>query len=219
MASIAPLEWVRPPQQARSHRTLERILDAAEELFGQRGFEGTTVAEIARAAQSSVGALYARFADKEALLRCVFERIFQQGVATVEEVTRPQRWVAVPTSDMLHMALRFLVQVYRERRRLLTAFASTPIPEIHSYSSRMGEVITNQVVALFQYRSEVGTVADLPRAVGFCVWMILASLQARALHDFEDGPPLSDDEIAAEATQMFMSYLGMSYPATGDLKG
>ena len=47
------LQWVRPPQQARSQETLERLLDAAETLIAEKGFEDTPVAEVASRAGSS----------------------------------------------------------------------------------------------------------------------------------------------------------------------
>ena len=76
MDSGEQLEWVRRPMQERSQRTLERILSAAETLILEVGFEGATVAEIVRRADSSVGAFYTRFKDKDALLRCLIDRFF-----------------------------------------------------------------------------------------------------------------------------------------------
>ena len=59
---------VRPPKQARSQQTLERLLVAAETLLAERPWEQIGVAELCAAADASVGAFYARFTDKDALL-------------------------------------------------------------------------------------------------------------------------------------------------------
>jgi AcrR family transcriptional regulator len=48
--------------------TRERLLRAAAEVFAQRGYDGTRVADIAAAAGVSNGALYAHFASKAELL-------------------------------------------------------------------------------------------------------------------------------------------------------
>lgn len=48
--------------------TRERLLHAAAEVFAQRGYEGTRVADIAAAAGVSNGALYAHFGSKADLL-------------------------------------------------------------------------------------------------------------------------------------------------------
>jgi len=46
----------------------EAILDAALELFSERGFHGTTVAMIAERAQVAAGTIYRYFADKDDLV-------------------------------------------------------------------------------------------------------------------------------------------------------
>ncbi len=45
-------------------RTREKILQAARTLFNERGYDGATVRDIARAAGLSTGAVFASFADK-----------------------------------------------------------------------------------------------------------------------------------------------------------
>src|ERR1700750_2467546 len=48
--------------------TRERLLRAAADVFAERGYDGTRVADIAAAAGGSHGALYAHFASKADLL-------------------------------------------------------------------------------------------------------------------------------------------------------
>ena len=48
--------------------TRERLLRAAADVFAERGYDGTRVADIASAAGVSNGALYAHFASKAQLL-------------------------------------------------------------------------------------------------------------------------------------------------------
>ena len=53
---------------ASSASTRERLLRAAADVFGARGYDGTRVSDIARAAGLSNGALYAYFGSKAELL-------------------------------------------------------------------------------------------------------------------------------------------------------
>ena len=62
--TLNKVEWVKPTHQARSQETLERILEAAEELVSERGFDNATVSEIVRRASPGYfpappGTLYA----------------------------------------------------------------------------------------------------------------------------------------------------------------
>jgi AcrR family transcriptional regulator len=52
----------------------ENILDATELLFGDRGYQGTSIEQIAVASEFSVGAIYTFFDNKKALLAAVLQR-------------------------------------------------------------------------------------------------------------------------------------------------
>ena len=62
---------VRPPKQKRSQESLERVLAASIELLEEEGFDAFTIQDVSRRADVSVGAIYARFGNKESLLRAV----------------------------------------------------------------------------------------------------------------------------------------------------
>lgn len=65
--------------------TRERILDAALSLFRKKGFDGTTMREIARAAGMSLGAAYYYFETKEALVLAYYQRVQDQHERLVAE--------------------------------------------------------------------------------------------------------------------------------------
>ena len=50
-------------------QTRNRVLAAARKLFGEHGYEGATIRDIAAAAEMSTGAVFANFADKSDLFR------------------------------------------------------------------------------------------------------------------------------------------------------
>jgi AcrR family transcriptional regulator len=63
-------------QRRLHHQDLSRtqLLDAAEEVFGRKGFHDTTLKEVAELAEFSVGSVYSFFANKEDLFRQIFVR-------------------------------------------------------------------------------------------------------------------------------------------------
>ncbi|GLH81709.1 TetR family transcriptional regulator [Bradyrhizobium sp. SSBR45G] len=63
----------RPPK-ALAGNIEERILDAAREVFLERGFDGTSIDEIAERAPASKPTIYARYAGKPALFAAIVER-------------------------------------------------------------------------------------------------------------------------------------------------
>jgi AcrR family transcriptional regulator len=69
MAAIAATDDLRvTPDRPAGDDIGLRLLDAAAEVFAERGYEGAGVAEIARRAGVTTGAIYSRFAGKADLL-------------------------------------------------------------------------------------------------------------------------------------------------------
>lgn len=117
----SPLGTIRPGKQRRSERTLEAILDAAEELIAKQGYAATSVNEIAHQAGVTIGALYGRFGSKEALLQGLFERLSQQTTNVFDkligdlEIDKPRFRLA------LERSMEAMQWLYRERAALLRA--------------------------------------------------------------------------------------------------
>jgi AcrR family transcriptional regulator len=61
--------------ERRGEHTRERILDAAEALFADRGFEGTALRDVAGRVGIRTPSLYNHFPSKEALYAAVLERV------------------------------------------------------------------------------------------------------------------------------------------------
>src|SRR5262245_24544105 len=131
MARAVPLqlETVSGPKQARSERTLQRLLDAAEALIKEKGHAAVSIPEIARRAGSSVGGFYARFRDKNELLRALEERHFIELWQRLEALADARRWENVPTAQVVEAAVAELVTVTREKRRLMQAFLVSAIQD------------------------------------------------------------------------------------------
>jgi AcrR family transcriptional regulator len=65
----------RRTQAQRSATTQQAIVATARDLIAERGFEATTIEEIARGAGVSKGALYHHYADKTEVLAAVYEHV------------------------------------------------------------------------------------------------------------------------------------------------
>ena len=70
----AVAEASRPNQRLQAkRRTREKILAAARQLFAERGYEASTIRDIAKAAGMSTGAVFASFTDKSDLFTEIAE--------------------------------------------------------------------------------------------------------------------------------------------------
>ncbi|MFE0024856.1 TetR/AcrR family transcriptional regulator [Amycolatopsis sp. NPDC059021] len=88
MSQQSAEQGFRPPQQARSRESLQKVLAAAEHVLAERGIEEFTVAAVAEQAGMSVGAIYRRFSGKDQLLYAVKDQLLGQLETGVGEALR-----------------------------------------------------------------------------------------------------------------------------------
>ena len=210
-ASEAGLRWVRPPQQARSQQTLHRILDAAEALVSDKGFEDSPVAEVVRRAGSSVGAFYTRFRDKDGLLHALYDRYMAEAMATADEALDPERWEGASISEIIQAVTVFLTQIYRERAGLIRAFVvrNHADVEFRARQERLSHYVSEGLCALLLARRDEIAHPDPERAAAFGLTLVVSTLESVLLFgELRSGAlVLSDDELAAELTRAYLAYL------------
>jgi AcrR family transcriptional regulator len=203
----------RRPRQARSRATLDRFLAAAAELLAERCFEEATVAELVRRARSSVGAFYARFESKEALLHELDERVLEAGRASWAEFLDPVRWKGKPASALVEGLVARLVDGRRKRRGLLRALAlyarARPDSAFARRGAELNRLLTRHLTErLLERRREIGH-PDPARAVAFA--LELADSVTRDAIVFEDtgfAPArLTDRELKSELAGALRLYL------------
>lgn len=70
-------------QDERRAATRGRLIDAGRHLFGSKGFDGVSQAELVRAAGVTRGALYHHFDGKEGLFAAVYQELQQEITARI----------------------------------------------------------------------------------------------------------------------------------------
>jgi AcrR family transcriptional regulator len=193
---------------------MERMLHAAEEVFGEKDFGDVTLAEIAARAGYTIGAFYARFTDKDALLRTLEERLY----ATVEEVLGRRAEAveegAMRLTDFLRAAVADAATIYRQRRgtfRALIAVARQD-PALRARMDRVNAATIERFTRAVE-RYPGGIAHPRPRiAAEFALVMIASTLRETIL--FADGwsvpRSLDDETLVEELSRSVVSYLGLS---------
>jgi len=109
------LTALNPPQQPRSRRTLERIVNAALELLEAKGPDGVTVQAVVARAKSSVGSFYARFGGKDDLLEYLGERVWDEALSRWNESVESRAWQDMDLAEITEGAVGLLIDVRRSR--------------------------------------------------------------------------------------------------------
>jgi AcrR family transcriptional regulator len=107
-----------PLRQEQAEATRQRILDAGLDLFASRGYPGTSVAEIARAAGVSVETIYASVGSKRGIIDALLGQIDVEAVAA-----RARRDAAANDGDpraAIAIVARIAADFWREHGKLVT---------------------------------------------------------------------------------------------------
>lgn len=77
-------------RQQQGEETRQRILDATIEIAAERGYEGTSMSQIAERAGVSMSSIYWHFADKDAVIAAVLERSHDRWFAEAHAYSVPR---------------------------------------------------------------------------------------------------------------------------------
>ena len=102
-------DFLQPPQQRRSQVRVEQILQAAAEVFWEKGYDVATTHDIAERAQTAVGTLYRFFPNKLAIFHVLEKRHKQYLDETVPQLMSPEAF-RLP----LAVVIRRIVETYAE---------------------------------------------------------------------------------------------------------
>lgn len=145
------------PKQSRSHQTYRSILEAAAELFADRGYEQTTTHQVAVKAGVSVGALYRYFSDKESILleiykqecQCLRDRIL--GEFSLADLIQKD----IPELVRRIIALAFKIYSERPGLRRVLSQQSRQIESLAELRRAQEEEVHKAVREIFKAAPEV----------------------------------------------------------------
>ncbi|MBU0704071.1 MAG: TetR/AcrR family transcriptional regulator [Chloroflexi bacterium] len=203
---------VQVPQQTRSRKTMNRILDVSQSLLEEKGFDELTIAEIVQRANCSVGAFYGRFRDKEALLHALDERFFQEFIAESEAILDARRWEGKPIAEIIEVVIAFLVGVYGKQIGVLRALT---LRARLNHDVRFGEReqtawdLFPRLQELLLARADEIAHPNPELAVRLGFLQVFYALREILLWEhLKSGFSISNDQLVSELTCSYLAYLG-----------
>ncbi len=187
-----------PPSTPRRNgaRTRERILDAAERLFAERGVAGVSLRAIIAEAGVNLASVHYHFGSKDALVNAVVGRyagpINEQRLARLDELER--RYGRRP-APLRRLVAAFVDPVFEravepDRGRNFTRLMGRLLAEPEYFFSRIApeqfQAVRDRFLAAFRR-----TLPELPSVEVFWRMMLMVGTLAAALRMGEFGPELS----------------------------
>jgi AcrR family transcriptional regulator len=173
------------PRQERSIEKRARLKRAGLALFGQKGYEGTSVEEIARRAELAVGGFYQHYRSKRQLLLALMDELLEK-LSGLNFRPKAATGGAMDTRAAVH---ELLAGAFSHDLRYLGAYrawqeATLSDPDLARKQEEIHAWTTKRVMAVFQFLQQLPgarhgvDIASLARAMDSFFW----SLLGRAVH-------------------------------------
>ena len=194
------------------------ILEQAGRLFAEKGFEGTSLMDIAQATELTRPALYHYFSSKDEILATLMEQVSSGAAGKLQDIVRGP----MPPTEKLREATRELVLDRAhapERFRMLDRSESalpTTIADRHLRAKRMALTGMTAIIAdgikAGEFRETDERVAAL-LVLGMCNWV------AWWYRPGKDGSPQALAETIAESAVTMLARPAHRIPAEPGVDG
>ena len=194
-----------------------QILEGAHAVFTARGFDASSMADIAAAANVSKGTLYVYFEDKEHLFIALIEREREKQKQGIYEALADIPDLAQALSRFGERLVRLITGGFALSAQRIVLGVAERMPELGREFYERGPMQgTRRLAAFLQRRVELGElgIEDPALAAAQFIDLCQSTLTRPRLFNAVPMPP-EDEEIArvvASAVTMFLAQYGVKKP-------
>lgn len=183
------------PLQERSRRTVEVILDAAAQVFSEKGFSGGTTNHIAERAGVSIGSLYQYFPNKDSILVGLLERHTADGQRHIEKLLNSVSVMNMKPRQLVREFVETLIseQLIDARLHKVLLEATLRSPAVLQRGREELDEIAQLVEQLMRAVPNIrikrkGLAAKVSAVAGFLLthWFVLYGTEDTDTHKFVD---------------------------------
>lgn len=189
----------------------QQILQAAAQVFAEKGFESATIREVARVARVSEGSIYRYFKNKQDLLVHLPRQFIQPPIEAFRAATMHAGAPPPPPEELLlSIAQNMVIAITHNRELMRVLFTSLPtmdeatratyVREVPAYAMEMFEsyVIAQQNAGVFR--------ADIDPAIAARILpgMVMFFLFVQEIVQPTDLPQFEYEKIIPNVVQIFL---------------
>jgi AcrR family transcriptional regulator len=194
----------------KAEQTRQRILEAALQLFRQKGFAATTMREVADAAGLATGAAYYHFPSKESIVLAFYDRARSELGPLLDEALAEPKKLEARIVAMISVKLRYFTQ-NRKFLGALIGSAADPSNPLSPFSAD-SESIRNFDLSYFEAviaESEVTPPKDLAPHLAAMLWMYQMGILFFWLTD-DSEEQARTHSLLSKSTRMLVQLLKLS---------
>jgi AcrR family transcriptional regulator len=206
-ARVREIEARKLPRQERSRLLVEAILQAAAEMFAERGYARTTTNKIAERAGVSVGSLYQYFPNKDSLLAALLAVHRAEVHPIIDAALARLADPAVPLEGSIRQLLGELLEAHRRNPAVTRALSASVIRESPAAAEHEkgeeGEKVAREICEVLVRRPDVRDGDHLAMAA------LLAQTTSQLTRWLAHDPPvgIEADTLLEETVQLLVRFL------------
>jgi len=188
------------PTREQAQQRMAELLDAALDMFLDRGFELTTIEAIAQSLGMTKRTVYARYADKAALFRAAVRQAIEQWVIGEDcLLDLGSRELPDALTEIARIRVKHLVSPQGIRLQRILAAESYRFPELASLTNDQGsQPLIDFLAGLLSRHAAEGSIRlDRPALAATVFFSMVVGGQVRiAVHGMAPDMKVVEDRIA-----------------------
>ena len=202
---------VSPTHQLRSKATLQALFHAGMRVCEAKEFKAVTIAELASAADISVGTFYGRFKNKEVFFAALQEITAESIEASVRQVTAAADFASRPDTEAVSALVGAWLAPVREYRGVIKASLNRGLSSqpgawspLRRAGRRVSDIFVAQLGPRLARRGKGSPERDIRIAMQFVFGLVVNSINN------DPGPlRINEDAMQANIEKFLARFLGL----------
>ena len=200
--TASPAE-AKEPKRERGKLRVAALLNAGGELFAEKGYDATTMTEIAQRAGASIGSLYQFFPSTEALAEALFLRYAARAAERLDSFAKLAP--GLKPAQLADLLVDMKLEMHSHRDAAIAL--SESIAAIVERRKPLRDVTFAKIAAILQAMNPALTERQAT-VTAAAVQQVMKSVQSLAMLERETGQP-----FVAEARKMLSVYIAHALQA------
>ena len=202
---------ISKPKQARSKKTMENILDTAQQMLIDRTFDKSNIQEIVKKANSSVGSFYSLFKTKNNLLECLLDRYQNWLIEIVQDFNKQD--IPKDIVNRSTILIQEYIKISRKESGMLRArhiYNITRRKSIPASRLKKNQQFLHELERFFKPCMQEINHPEPEKALTFILTVLDIFIENKIIFEdvFNESPnDLSIHELEKESIRLFLNYL------------
>ncbi|MGZ3675304.1 MAG: TetR/AcrR family transcriptional regulator [Ktedonobacterales bacterium] len=191
--------------------TRKRLLDAAEQVFAEKGYHGAVVDDIIRASDSSKGGFYFHFPNKQGIFLSLIDALVPKLATAVERAIAGE---SDPVAQM-DAALRTVLETFSRHRRLSKILLVEAVGLGHGFDEKLMQTRSYFAAMIQGYLDRAiaaGAIAPLDTETASWAWF--GAINEIVVRWLVTGKPERLEQILPQLRVLLLHSVGATLPPT-----